>query len=83
MACEKPIIVTNVGGLMEVVNHGEFGIVIPKKNSLAIADAVEKLINEPDVAEELGKRARENVLKNYDWQNNLKLMISEYNKLLK
>ena len=82
MACEKPVIVTDVGGLMEVVNNGEFGLVIPKKNSTELANAIEKLINERGFAIELGKRARENVLKSYDWKNNLQLMMNEYKKLL-
>lgn len=83
MACEKPVIVTDVGGLKEVVNNGEFGKVIPKKDARALADAIESLINDPITTIELGKKARENVLKNYDWKNNLGLMINEYKKLLK
>jgi len=83
MACEKPVIVTDVGGLKEVVNNGEFGIVIPKKDGLALANAIEVLMNDPLATKELGKKARANVLKNYDWKNNLNLMINEYNKLLK
>ena len=37
---EKPVIVTNVGGLPEVVEDGKTGFVIEPKNSVAIADAV-------------------------------------------
>src|SRR5690606_11791740 len=31
MACEKPVIVSDVGGLVEVVNRGEFGVIVPRK----------------------------------------------------
>jgi L-malate glycosyltransferase len=83
MACKKPVIVSDVGGLKEVVNDGEFGLVIPKKDSLALATAIEQLMNDRKAASELGEKARANVLTNYDWQNNLNLMIAEYKKLLK
>jgi glycosyltransferase involved in cell wall biosynthesis len=83
MSCEKPVIVTDVGGLKEVVNNGEFGIIVPKRDSLAIASSIEDLMIHPEKAADLGKRARKNVLSNYDWQNNLRQMISEYKKLIK
>jgi L-malate glycosyltransferase len=82
MACEKPVIVTDVGGLMEVVNHGEFGIVIPKKDPGALASAIEQLVSDPIAAQELGKKARQHVLKHYDWQNNLQQMIDAYTNIL-
>lgn len=83
MACEKPVIVTNVGGLMEVVRNGEFGIVIPKEDPAALAQAIENLINDPAKVLAMGKKARAHVLQNYDWENNLDLMIEEYKKLLR
>jgi L-malate glycosyltransferase len=79
MACGKPVIVTDVGGLMEVVDHGKFGIVIPKKDSAAMADAIDKLVNNPEEASALGLKARKNVLDRYDWSNNLQKMIDIYN----
>ncbi len=81
MACEKPVIVTDVGGLKEVVNEGEFGIIVPKMNAEAIANAVETILERDNTHS--GKAAREHVLKHYDWQNNLKYMISIYNNLIK
>lgn len=83
MACEKPVIVTDVGGLMEVVNQGEFGIVIPKKDSKAISDAIIKVVEDKSTNEKMGLNARQHVLKHYDWQHNLEKMINVYNSLLK
>jgi glycosyltransferase involved in cell wall biosynthesis len=82
MSCEKPVIVTDVGGLLEVVNYGEFGVVVKKQDSEALANAIENLVNDRDRAEAMGKKARLNVLANYNWQNNLRQMIAHYNKLL-
>lgn len=82
MACEKPVIVTDVGGLMEVVQNGEFGLVIPKRDPEAIASAIEKVMNDPEGFAELGRKARKHVVANYDWENNLDRMITEYKELL-
>jgi glycosyltransferase involved in cell wall biosynthesis len=82
MACEKPVIVTDVGGLMEVVNYGEFGLVIKRKDSTALADAITSLLADWNSALMMGRAARQHVLKHYDWQNNLREMTAEYDRLL-
>lgn len=43
---EKPVIVTNVGGLPEVVIDGKTGYVVEPKNEVALADKVIKFFNE-------------------------------------
>lgn len=82
MACAKPVIVTDVGGLKEVVNNGEFGQVIPKKNTDELVAAIERVLENPEKYAKTGRRAREHVIKTYNWQNNLAHMINEYEKLL-
>lgn len=82
MACEKPVIVTDVGGLKEVVNDGEFGIVIKKEDHVALANAIEKIMKEPEVYASIGSKARKHVLLNYDWNNNLNEMLTAYNSIL-
>lgn len=82
MSCAKPVIVTDVGGLKEVVDNGRFGIVIPKKDPLTLANTLEELMKDQQRASDLGRSARAHVIANYDWKNNLALMISEYKKLI-
>lgn len=82
MACEKPVIVSNVGGLMEVINHGEFGLIVPRKNAQAIAEAIEEVISKPAYFIQMGAKARKHVLDTYDWESNLNLMIHKYNTLM-
>jgi len=82
MACEKPVIVSDVGGLMEVVKHGEFGVVIRKKDSESLANAIDFLSEHEEYARNLGKKARAHVLKHYDWNFNLKQVIKEYDKIV-
>lgn len=83
MSSETPVIVSDVGGLMEVIDKGKFGIIVKKKNAVEIADAIEKLINNPQLREEMGKKGREHVLNTYDFNVSLNKMIEAYNSVLK
>ena len=81
-ACEKPVVVSNMGGLPEVVEDGKTGFVVESKNPEMIVDAISKLIENPELRIEMGKNGRERVLELYDWNNSVKKMISIYQSLL-
>ena len=74
-------LVTDVGGLMEVVANGQFGRVIPRKDAAALAGEITDLAGHPDQALDLGRRARQHVLQHYDWNNNLEKMMACYHTL--
>jgi len=83
MACEKPVVVSNKGGLPEVVENGVTGFVVPAENPEAAASALETLIMNKDLRELMGKKGRERVAKLYNWEENVSKMIEIYKKLLK
>jgi glycosyltransferase involved in cell wall biosynthesis len=80
-ACGKPVIVTNVGGLPEVVNDEKTGYVIEAKNYFVLAEVLEKLILNPKLRFELGNSGRERVKNMYSWNSSVAQMISIYNSL--
>lgn len=53
MAAGVPVVATNVDGIKEVVINGESGILVPPKNPEAIASAVIKIIENPQLAGDL------------------------------
>ena len=61
----KPIIATTVGGIPEVINDGQNGLLVPPSNSVKIAEAINRLIKEPQLLESLGKKARETYEKEF------------------
>jgi glycosyltransferase involved in cell wall biosynthesis len=81
MACERPVIVSDVDGLKEVVSHEESGIVVPSRNPNAIASAIFSLLNDKDYAIQLGINGRKRVLELYDWDKNVKHMIDVYDEI--
>ncbi len=83
MACCKPVIVSTAGGLQEIVDDGQNGYIISPNNPLEAANAIEKLINNPELRIMFGKNGREKVLTFYDWGKNVDLMINVYKDILK
>jgi glycosyltransferase involved in cell wall biosynthesis len=65
MAMGKPIIATQVGGTGEVLKDGQTGLLIPPKDSPALAEKIIYLLENPDIARRLGMRAQEES-KKYD-----------------
>lgn len=83
MACELPVIATNVDGFSEVMVNNKTGILINKKDYLTIANALEELINDKNKRIYCGKEGRKRVLKNYNWNDNVKTMEKIYEEMIK
>lgn len=66
MACGKPVVATNVGGVPEIIIDGETGILVPPKDSKAIAGAVLYLLNHPEEAKEMGLKGRKRVIEHFE-----------------
>lgn len=83
LACEKPVVVTNVGGLKEIVQDGSNGLLVPVRDVKATAAAIEKLVRDKELRVMLGRNGREKVGKLYNWTNNLQEMADVYHKFIK
>lgn len=58
MACEVPVIATDVGGLRELIHSGEDGCLVPPRDVAAMTRCALELLREPDRARQMGQRAR-------------------------
>jgi N-acetyl-alpha-D-glucosaminyl L-malate synthase BshA len=65
MACEVPVIATNVGGVPEVVTHGVDGFLVEPGDVQAAARYAIEILSRADRGREMGKIARINAKKNY------------------
>ena len=59
MALSRPCIATAAGGPLEIVRHGVDGVLVQPGDAQEMADAIVSMIEAPDVARQLGVRARE------------------------
>ena len=64
MAMRVPVVATNVGGIPEVLGEGT-GILVPPKDSDAIAGALRRLLKDPQARQRLGAAGRQRVEKNF------------------
>src|SRR5215211_240288 len=67
MGCETPVVASDAGGLPEVVEHGVTGLIVPRGDSHALADAIGSLLADPVRRELMGRSGRERALRLFDW----------------
>jgi glycosyltransferase involved in cell wall biosynthesis len=68
MASGKAVIASAMGQIVNVVNDGENGLLVPAGDKDALANSINKLIANPELRDTLGKQAREDALKNHSWE---------------
>jgi glycosyltransferase involved in cell wall biosynthesis len=83
MAMGKPIIATTAGGIPEVIEHGMNGLLVPPRDTDSLATAIKMLLDDTQLAEKIGKRARIFVENNLSIQATAKKWESLYTSLLK
>ena len=66
MSMGLPIITTDVVGCRETVEDGVNGFMIPPKNALALAEAIEKLLQDEKLRREMGGKSRIKALQEFD-----------------
>ena len=82
MACEKPIVTTNVNGITEAVDSST-AILVNPHDPEGLAAGVQTLIDDPVRAYELARRARQNVLEKYSSGIYRQKILSLYSRILK
>jgi len=68
MACAKPIVASRVPGNDAVVQHGTTGFLFPLDQPATLRESLEALIDDPARAEEMGRRARAWVTRDFSWE---------------
>jgi glycosyltransferase involved in cell wall biosynthesis len=66
MASGLPVVATAVGGTPEVVDDGRTGLLVPASDPAAMADAIERVLDEPDRAHAMGLAGRARVESHFD-----------------
>lgn len=77
MAAELPIVVTEAGGIPEMIKNHENGLMVSQKNPEALARAIGGLIENKEIAKELSRKAKEIVKDKFS----LEKMLSETEKV--
>lgn len=78
MASEKPVVATCVGSLVDTIEDGVTGVLVPPGNATAIARAAVALLTHSDRAATMGRAAREEVIAHWSVDH----MVSGYENLI-
>ena len=81
-SCAKPVVVSDVGGLPEVVDNNITGYVVPRNNVRATFEAINSLVVDSQIRERMGIEGRKRVAEFYNWEDNLNLMIEIYQRTI-
>lgn len=81
MAMGLPVVATDVPGFKEVMVDGQTGIIVEKRNSEQIADAIEKMLFDEDLRLKYGSNGRQRVEDYYNFDKNVGEMIDIYSKV--
>ncbi len=66
MACGTPVVSTGVGGIPDMLGHGDAGVIVPYGDPPALGEALQGLLADPQRRAELGARARARCEQDYD-----------------
>jgi alpha-maltose-1-phosphate synthase len=96
MACETPVVASAVGGIPEVVEHGETGLLVPpeaisatevepkhpEQFSRDLASAVNVLLDDPDLRAWMAANARRRVEQRFSWTSIARQTLEFYQELI-
>jgi len=67
MGCEVAVVASDAGGLPEVVEDGVTGLVVPRGDATALAQAIGSLLDDPERRRLMGQAGRARALRLFDW----------------
>jgi rhamnosyl/mannosyltransferase len=83
MACGKPVVCTELGTGTSFVNvHGQTGLVVPPRDSAALAQAIGTLLQDEPLRQQMGQRAHERAEKEFSFTTMVKRLVSLYKDVL-
>ena len=78
MANCTAVISSDIPGPNAVMEAGKSGLLVPKQDPEALADAIIQLLADPEKAKAMGRRGRELVETKYNWKNIVKQVLEVY-----
>jgi glycosyltransferase involved in cell wall biosynthesis len=82
-AAGLPIVASDVGGIPEIITHGANGLLVPPGDPQALAQAIQKLIEDPQMARRLGDAARQAAFERFSAEAMAERYMQLYERLLR
>ncbi len=82
MACQLPIVATDISPHREIIDHGVQGILVPPQNPEALAQAMIELLKDPERCKRMGEAGRRRIAERFDIRVTVKQWEQLYEKLV-
>jgi len=82
MACGKPVVGTNVGGIPEIIVDGANGLLVEPKNPEKLAKNIVLLLENHELRKKMGQRGRKIAEEDFDVKKRVRKILSAYDRLL-
>ena len=83
MALDKAVIVSRIGGLPNLVEDGDTGLLVPPGDDAALASAIRRLMDDPAETRRLGRNGGKHVRENFLWRNTGELYVQAFARVMK
>ena len=81
LACGKPLIGTNVGGIVTMIKNGWNGFLVEPANEKELAEKIKYLIDHPEKWDEMGKNSRKLAEEEFDWSKIAEKYLEVYEEI--
>lgn len=81
-AFKKPVVVTDVGAIPEIVDDGITGFIVPPRNPKALADAIVKFLKDEKLRKQMGENAYKKLKRDLAWDKIAEKTIEVYKKAI-
>jgi glycosyltransferase involved in cell wall biosynthesis len=81
-ACGVPVIASRVGGVPEIISHGETGLLVDAQNPTALAEGMEQLLSDEPRRLQMGIAARQRAEEHFDLRREVTQIVDWYHEIL-
>jgi glycosyltransferase involved in cell wall biosynthesis len=78
LSFRTPVVASAVGGIPDVIQHGETGLLVPEKDPARLAEAVLRLLGDRPLAERLAEQGLRHARDYFDWRRITQRVLQEY-----
>jgi glycosyltransferase involved in cell wall biosynthesis len=82
MLAGKPVVATSVGGIVEIIEHRANGLLVPPASPHDLADAIDELLTNRDLAQRLAAKGRSDAEITYSPDSHARNILSVYRELI-
>jgi D-inositol-3-phosphate glycosyltransferase len=82
MACGTPVVGSAVGGLLDTIQHGRTGLLVPPRDPRAVAAAAARLLGNPSLSMHMGAEGAARVRQEYTWPQVARTTLDVYGRVL-